>query len=270
MLDEPTRGIDPERKANSAPGSSSTRLRGEACSWRHTTERSRPTAGYDSEPPRCLLSTGALTIGGRTGPRTSGRGRVRSVPAPGPLSIRPAPASRSCLLPRPDRGRGRLARGRPGLGAEVAIVATLGGVAAAGRVLFAAIPGVQPVTVIARGLGERARAARRYRSRRDSGDRLELLPRPGRLDAMADARVGRCGAAGAARALAAQAPAVCRRVLPARFAFSGLMDVWEWFSFYPHTQAALTSRWPVGSPSTWHTPPGTSSSAWRSGRSCAG
>jgi len=32
---------------------------------------------------------------------------------------------------------------------EIALVATIGGAAAAGRVLFAAIPGVQPVTVIA-------------------------------------------------------------------------------------------------------------------------
>src|SRR6266702_7808654 len=32
---------------------------------------------------------------------------------------------------------------------EIALIATLGGAAAAGRVLFAAIPGVQPVTVIA-------------------------------------------------------------------------------------------------------------------------
>ena len=24
------------------------------------------------------------------------------------------------------------------------------------------------------------------------------------------------------------------------FAFSGLMDVWEWYSFYPHTWAAFT------------------------------
>src|SRR5213079_3504701 len=31
---------------------------------------------------------------------------------------------------------------------EIALVATIGGAAAAGRVLFAAIPGVQPVTVI--------------------------------------------------------------------------------------------------------------------------
>src|SRR5919197_1279862 len=31
---------------------------------------------------------------------------------------------------------------------EIALIATLGGAAAAGRVLFAAIPGVQPITVI--------------------------------------------------------------------------------------------------------------------------
>src|ERR671936_2323093 len=36
----------------------------------------------------------------------------------------------------------------PGSAKEIALVATLGGAAAAGRVLFAAIPGVQPVTVV--------------------------------------------------------------------------------------------------------------------------
>ena len=39
--------------------------------------------------------------------------------------------------------------GAPDSPRELAVVATLGGAAAAGRVLFAAIPGVQPVTVIA-------------------------------------------------------------------------------------------------------------------------
>ena len=33
------------------------------------------------------------------------------------------------------------------------------------------------------------------------------------------------------------------------FAFSALMDVWHWFSFYPHTwQALLASRWRAGVP----------------------
>ena len=52
---------------------------------------------------------------------------------------------------------------------------------------------------------------------------------------------GGCGAVGA---LAAP---LLRRRLPFAltcfvlgFAFSGLMDVWEWYSFYPHTWAALT------------------------------
>ncbi|MDX6400532.1 MAG: energy-coupling factor transport system substrate-specific component, partial [Gaiellaceae bacterium] len=38
--------------------------------------------------------------------------------------------------------------GRPDSAKEVALIATLAAAAAAGRVLFAAIPGVQPVTVI--------------------------------------------------------------------------------------------------------------------------
>jgi len=52
---------------------------------------------------------------------------------------------------------------------------------------------------------------------------------------------GGCGVVGALAA-----PLVRRRVPFALlcfvlgFAFSGLMDVWEWYSFYPHTWAALT------------------------------
>jgi energy-coupling factor transport system substrate-specific component len=43
---------------------------------------------------------------------------------------------------------------------ELAVVATIGAAAAAGRVLFAAIPGVQPVTVIAVVAGARSACVR--------------------------------------------------------------------------------------------------------------
>ena len=89
----------------------------------------------------------------------------------------------------------------PGSAKEVALVATLAGAAAAGRILFAAVPGVQPVTVITVAAG------------------VALGLRAG-------------VAVGGIAALASN--------FVLGFAFSGLMDVWEWYSFYPHTWAALT------------------------------
>ncbi len=129
----------------------------------------------------------------------------------------------------------------PGSAKEIAIVATLGGAAAAGRVLFAAIPGVQPVTVIcvAAGvaLGLRAGVAVGGVAALVSNFFLGQGPwTPWQMLAW-----GGCGAVGALAAplLARRLPfALACTVLG--FAFSGLMDVWEWYSFYPHTWAALT------------------------------
>lgn len=129
----------------------------------------------------------------------------------------------------------------PGSAAEVAVVATLGGAAAAGRVLFAAIPGVQPVTVIAVAagvaLGARAGLAVGGIAALVSNFFLGQGPwTPWQMLAW-----GGCGALGAVAA-----PLLRRRVPFAvacfllGFAFSGLMDIWEWYSFYPHTWAALT------------------------------
>jgi energy-coupling factor transport system substrate-specific component len=129
----------------------------------------------------------------------------------------------------------------PGSAKEVALVATLAGAAAAGRILFAAVPGVQPVTVItvAAGvaLGLRAGVAVGGIAALASNFVLGQGPwTPWQMLAW-----GGCGAVGA---LAAP---LLRRRLPFAlvcfvlgFAFSGLMDVWEWYSFYPHTWAALT------------------------------
>ena len=124
---------------------------------------------------------------------------------------------------------------------ELALVATLAGAAAAGRVLFAAIPGVQPVTVItvAAGvaLGLRAGVAVGGVAALASNFVLGQGPwTPWQMLAW-----GGCGAVGALGA-----PLLRRRVPFALvcfvlgFAFSGVMDVWEWYSFYPHTLAALT------------------------------
>ena len=129
----------------------------------------------------------------------------------------------------------------PGSSKELATVAALGGVAAAGRVLFAAIPGVQPVTVITvaagTALGARAGIAVGAIAALTSNFFLGQGPwTPWQMLAW-----GGCGAVGALLA------PLLRRRLPFAlvcfvlgFAFSGLMDVWEWYSFFPHTWAALT------------------------------
>ena len=130
----------------------------------------------------------------------------------------------------------------PALGGSktLALVATLAAAAAAGRVLFAAIPGVQPVTVIVVATG----AALGLRSGVAVGATAALVSNiflgqgpwtPWQMLAWAG-----CGVVGGLAA-----PLIRRRVPFALlcfvlgFAFSGLMDVWEWYSFYPHTWEAL-------------------------------
>jgi len=124
---------------------------------------------------------------------------------------------------------------------ELALVATLGGAAAAGRVLFAAIPGVQPVTVIAVcagvALGLRAGIAVGGVAALVSNFFLgQGIWTPWQMLAW-----GACGAAGALAA-----PFLRRRIALAAFcfilglAFSGFMDVWNWLAFYDqHTWATF-------------------------------
>jgi energy-coupling factor transport system substrate-specific component len=125
---------------------------------------------------------------------------------------------------------------------ELAVVATLGAAAAAGRVLFAAIPGVQPVTVIAvvagASLGLRAGVATGALAAFVSNFFLgQGIWTPQQMLGWAA-----CGAVGALLA-----PAVRRRVPLAvvcavlGLAFSASMDVWLWYGFFPHTWASLTA-----------------------------
>ncbi len=118
---------------------------------------------------------------------------------------------------------------------EIALVATLAGAAAAGRVLFAAVPGVQPVTVLTivagAALGLRAGVAVGMLAAFVSNFLLVQGPwTPYQMLAW-----GACGAAGAALA-----PLLRRRWALAVVAFalglgfSAFMDVWEWFTFWQH------------------------------------
>ena len=126
---------------------------------------------------------------------------------------------------------------------EIALVATLGGAAAAGRVLFAAVPGVQPVTVVVvcagAGLDARAGVAAGALAALVSNFFLgQGVWTPWQMLAWAA-----CGAAGAIAA-----PLLRRRVALAAFCFvlglgfSSFMDVWNWAAFYDqHTWATFVA-----------------------------
>ncbi len=135
----------------------------------------------------------------------------------------------------------------PGSSKELVLIATLAAAAAAGRVLFAAIPNVQPVTVIAVvagvALGPRAGAT--------IGALAALISNfylgQGAYTPWQMLAWGLCGLIGGLAA-----PLLRRRVPLALtcfalgFAFDALLDVWEWLSFYPHTWQAFAALWVRG------------------------
>lgn len=125
---------------------------------------------------------------------------------------------------------------------ELALIGTLAAAAAAGRVLFAALPGVQPVTVIAivtgASLGLRAGVATGALAAFVSNFFLgQGIWTPQQMLGW-----GACGAVGALLA-----PLVRNRWLLAAvaavlgFAFSASMDVWLWYGFAPHTLPSLAA-----------------------------
>ena len=122
------------------------------------------------------------------------------------------------------------------------MVATLAAAAAAGRVLFAAIPGVQPVTVIAivagASLGLRAGVATGALAAFVSN----LFLGQGIWTPQQMLGWGACGAVGALLGPALRsrwALAAVSAVLG--FAFSMMMDVWLWYGFAPHTLPSLVA-----------------------------
>jgi energy-coupling factor transport system substrate-specific component len=125
---------------------------------------------------------------------------------------------------------------------ELAVIATLAAAAAAGRVLFAAVPGVQPVTVIAivagASLGLRAGVATGALAAFVSNLFLgQGIWTPQQMLGWAA-----CGAVGALLAPVLRnrwALAAVAAVLG--FAFSVSMDVWLWYGFSPHTFPALAA-----------------------------
>ena len=125
---------------------------------------------------------------------------------------------------------------------ELAVIATLAAAAAAGRVLFAAVPGVQPVTVIAivagASLGARAGVATGALAAFVSN----LFLGQGIWTPQQMLGWGACGAVGALLAPFLRNRWVLASVAAVLgFAFSVSMDVWLWYGFSPHTFAALAA-----------------------------
>ena len=128
----------------------------------------------------------------------------------------------------------------PGSAKEIALVATLAGAAAAGRVLFGAVPGVQPVTVIAVAAG----AALGARAGFAVGALAALVSNfflgQGTWTPWQMLAWGGCGVVGALLGPLLRGrlsfAALC---LFLGLVFSTLMDIWLWLSFYPHTWEAL-------------------------------
>ncbi len=226
VLDEPTRGVDPERKAELA-------------------------ALLRSEAPRrgTLVVTHDLPWAAEVADRVVSLQAASGCPCVTSSSSRPACSSQpSQPVTVPSRRCSAAAalvtagvawfESGPGSTRELAVVATLGSAAAAGRVLFSALPGVQPVTVVAVvagvALGLRAGVATGAIAAFVSNLFLgQGIWTPQQMLGWAA-----CGAVGALLA-----PLLKRRIPLAvvcfvlGLLFSASMDVWLWYGFFPHTWA---------------------------------
>jgi energy-coupling factor transport system substrate-specific component len=132
---------------------------------------------------------------------------------------------------------------------DLALVATLAGVAAAARVLFAPVPGVQPVTVIVVVAGASLGPRRGFAVGAVAALASNFFLGQGIWTPWQMLAWGMCGLAGALAA-----PFIRGRLGLATlcfvlgFAFSAFLDVWEWYAFYPHTLAALALQLSRGLP----------------------
>ena len=130
--------------------------------------------------------------------------------------------------------------GSEGSAKDLTLVATLGGLAAAGRVLFAPLPSVQPVTVIAAAAGVALGPKRGFAVGALAAVASNFFLGQGPHTPWQMLAWGGCGLAAG----------LLRRLLEGRLAFTGfcfalgfahgtLMDLWHWYGFWPHTGAAL-------------------------------
>ena len=128
----------------------------------------------------------------------------------------------------------------PGAAREVTLVATLAAVAAAGRVLLAAVPGVQPVTVITVAAGAALGARAGFATGALAALVSNLFLGQGPWTPWQMLGWGACGLLGAAlRKILTHRAGFAAVCFALGYGFSMLMDVWLWLSFWPHTWEAL-------------------------------
>ena len=132
---------------------------------------------------------------------------------------------------------------------DLTLVATLGGLAAAGRVLFAPVPSVQPVTVIVAAAGVALGPRRGFAVGALAAISSNFFLGQGPHTPWQMLAWGGCGVAGGLlRPLLRRRLAFAAFTVLLGFAFGMLMDVWLWYGFYPHTEAALLARLAAGVP----------------------
>ena len=133
--------------------------------------------------------------------------------------------------------------------ADLALVATLGGVAAAGRILFVPVPGVQPVTVITVASGVALGPRRGFAVGALAALASNFFLGQGVWTPWQMLAWGGCGLLGGV-----MAPLLRRRIpfvlacFVLGLAFSAMMDVWEWYGFFPHTWQAFALQMTRGFP----------------------
>ena len=132
---------------------------------------------------------------------------------------------------------------------DLTLVATLGGLAAAGRVLFAPVPSVQPVTVLVAAAGVALGPRRGFAVGAVAALASNFFLGQGPHTPWQMLAWGGCGVLGG----------LCAPILRGRLAFAAFtvvlgfafgiaMDLWLWYGFYPHTEAALLARLAAGVP----------------------
>ena len=131
--------------------------------------------------------------------------------------------------------------GSPGSARDLTLVATLGGLAAAGRVLFAPVPGVQPVTVIVAASGAALGPRRGFAVGALAALASNFFVGQGPHTPWQMLAWGGCGlAAGLGRRLLERRLAFAAFCFVLGYAFGTLMDIWHWYGFLPHSSTALT------------------------------
>jgi energy-coupling factor transport system substrate-specific component len=132
---------------------------------------------------------------------------------------------------------------------DVTMVATLGGLAAAGRVLFAPVPQVQPVTVIVAATGVALGPKHGFAVGALAPLASNVFLGQGPYTPWQMLAWGGCGlAAGLLRDVLRGRAAFVAFCFALGFAYGLVLDFWVWYGFYPHTEASLLVRLGAGLP----------------------